>query len=97
MGGAGEDELPRLYPFVNSPAHVVPDLRRDLPLVDQSRGLAAEDQLRIKIRRFPSRGVDVEQNLAGGKPPGRLGLATCLGALDEARSASSSLSATRAT
>lgn len=81
--GAGEYELPGLLPIVDRPAHVVPDLRLYLPLIDQARGGAREDEVWVHRCGGLGRLVDVQQHLARGSLSRRLGLPTGLWPLDQ--------------
>ena len=85
LGGAGEDELAGIAPFVDRAAHVVPDFRRELPLVDQPGDIAAEDQGGIQLRGIAGIFVDVEKHLAVGDLTSGFGLAACLWPLDKDR------------
>lgn len=82
-GRAGKDELAGIYTVVDGSAHVIPNLRSELPLVDQPRYVAREDQPWIERRCLTSIGFDVEQYLARGNLACRLGLSACLCTLDQ--------------
>ncbi len=82
-GRSGEDELTWIHAFVNRATHVIPDLRLELPLVDEPWGIALENQARIYLGGFTGRSVDVEEHLALGNLAGGLGLSTGLRSLDE--------------
>lgn len=66
LGRPGENELTWVDSFVDCSAHVVPDLRFELPLVDEPWGVALEHQPRIQFGGVASSLVDVEKHLAIG-------------------------------
>jgi hypothetical protein len=80
--GAREDELAILSPVVNGSADDVPDLWFALPLVDEPRNRAVEDQAGIDCRCSRSFNVDIEKDFASGKLSRGRGLAARFGALD---------------
>jgi hypothetical protein len=83
LGRPGEDELTWIHTFVNRATHVIPNLWLELPLVDESRSIALEDQSRTQLGGFTSRSVDVEENLALGNLASGFGLSTGLRPLKE--------------
>ncbi len=83
LGRAGEDELTRINSFVDCPAHVVPDLWLELPLVDEPGGVALENQARIQFGSVACSLVNVEKHLAVGDLTGGFGLPAGLCSLDK--------------
>jgi hypothetical protein len=85
LGRAGEDELARIDSFVDCPAHVVPDPRLELPLVDEPGSVTLKNQARIQFGGVASCFVNVEQHLAVGDLTGGFGLPAGLRSLDKDR------------
>ena len=74
-GGTGEDESARPAAVVARPSEVVPDLRGDLPFVEQARLGALDQAPGLDACKLDRIGVGVEQHFAGGSLPGRCRLA----------------------
>ena len=78
-GGTGEDELAGHGPPIDRPAHMIPDGRLKLPLVNQSRRVSIQYRRRVHADRPPGIFVNVQQHLAlcrlhgSGCLPRRLG------------------------
>src|SRR5680860_1076786 len=85
LGGAGQDELTGVNPIVDVAAYVVPDLRLELPLIDQPGDVAVEDQRGIEFGGVTSVLVDVEKHLALCDLASGFGLAAGLRSLDQDR------------
>src|SRR5438093_492279 len=81
-GRAGEDELPRQTSVVDGSTHRVPESWNPLPLVDEPRCWAGEDQSGIQRRGLFGARL-VEQDLTGRPPPRGLRLSASLDTLDE--------------
>ena len=63
----GQDELPAGRTLVHAASNVVPDVWRQLPLVQQSGHLPCEDGRRIDARHPLRVEVDVEKHVAGAR------------------------------
>jgi hypothetical protein len=85
LGGSCEDELTRLLPVIHRAPYVIPDRRDDLPLVEQPRRLAVENQAGIDLGRFAHLVIDIEPSFAAGNLPSGLGLPAGFGTLDQDR------------
>ena len=83
--GPGEDELTRDAPSIHFASHEVPQLRNDLPLVQEKRGLLPEHQARRQQHSVACRPIHIEQDLRAGSPAGRLRLAAELRPFHEHR------------
>ena len=83
-GRPGQDELALGVPIIDSAPDVVPHPGSPLPFVDQSRRGAVQKKRRVQGREF-SPCLDVQANFAASLPPGSLGLAAALDALNEDR------------
>jgi hypothetical protein len=62
---AGQDELTRQLPVVNSAANVVPDGRLKLPFIDETRDRTRQNERWIKGDGGPRRLIYIEKDLAG--------------------------------
>jgi hypothetical protein len=89
--GTRQDELAACGFIIDTGAHVIPDLRDALPLIDEPWLDSVEDEARVDLGRFACRLVDIEPNLACRGLSGCRGLATRLGSLDEDRSGAAKL------
>ena len=82
-GRAREDEAARSAPGVARPAHVVPDRRHGLPLVQQPGLGPLEQEFRTHGRHAARIGIDVEQDFACGLALSGGGLAAGARPLDD--------------
>jgi hypothetical protein len=77
-----QDELTRCLPVVDGASHVVPQRRRELPLVQQSWDGPVQQKGGIDGGRFLGIGVDIQANLTGGHLSSGLSLSAGLGPFD---------------
>ena len=73
---AREDELAGSTPVVNGAPYVIPDRRRDLPFIDESRDRPLEQEPGIETGSTACILIDIEKHLARRGLPGRGRLAT---------------------
>lgn len=81
----GEDELSASATVIDSPANVRPDVRHQLPFVDQERCGLVKDKVGRDFGGGPLLRVHVQADLRGCLPAGGGGLPAGLGSLDEYR------------
>jgi hypothetical protein len=82
-GGSGEDELALFLAVVDLPTDAVPDLRLDLPFVEQDRWPSGEEGLGVEIELGARYGVLVEADDRVGDLGCSGGLSARLRPLDE--------------
>ena len=82
-GRACEDESALAGLQVGGAADVVPDVRCDLPFVEETRRVALEDGLRVQECRLAGVGVGVEEHFACRRLPCGRGLAAGSRAFDQ--------------
>ena len=79
---AGQDELSGSAPVVHGSPHMVPDVRLDLPLVNEAGDVAAQDRVGRGADHVPSVPVNVQPYLACSQVSGGGGLSAGLRSFD---------------
>jgi hypothetical protein len=74
--------LPRRLNGIHGPPHLVPDHRRHLPLIQQTRPGSRQHQGRIHRQGLAGSEVHIQEHRGGGQLLGQAGFAAGFGALD---------------